>query len=53
MGMRESHPEITEAQHLTSGAIQKGVPTDVFLRNRALVSWAETPLEKIKKKKTV
>lgn len=28
---------------LTSGAIQNGVPTDVFLRNRALVSWAETP----------
>lgn len=30
---------------LTSGAIQNGVPTDVFLRSRALVSWAETPEE--------
>lgn len=27
----------------TSGAIQKGVPTEVFLRSRVLVSWAETP----------
>lgn len=27
----------------TSGAIQKGVPTDVFRRRRALVNWAETP----------
>lgn len=47
--MRETHTEITEAQQLTSGAIQKGVPTDVFLRSRALVSWAETPLGKKKK----
>lgn len=31
---------------LTSGAIQNGVPTDVFLRSRALVSWAETPERK-------
>lgn len=29
----------------TSGAIQKGVPTEVFLRSRALVSWAETPFK--------
>lgn len=30
----------------TSGAIQKGVPTEVFLRSRVLVSWAETPATK-------
>lgn len=30
----------------TSGAIQKGVPTEVFLRSRVLVSWAETPAAK-------
>lgn len=29
---------VTEALCLTSGAIQKGVPTDVFRRSRALVS---------------
>jgi len=33
---------------LTSGAIQKGVPTEVFLRSRVLVSWAETPATKQK-----
>lgn len=36
-------------KHLpTSGAIQKGVPTEVFLRSRVLVSWAETPATKQK-----
>lgn len=44
----EGESEITEVQRLTSGAIQKGVPTDVFLRSRALVSWAETPSGKKK-----
>lgn len=29
--------------HRTSGAIQKGVPTEVFLLRRVFVSWAETP----------
>lgn len=41
---------LIEAQTLTSGAIQNGVPTDVFLRNRALVSWAETPFISFKTK---
>lgn len=36
-------------QTLTSGAIQNGVPTDVFLRNRALVNCAETPTKKTQK----
>ncbi len=30
----------------TSGAIQKGVPTEVFLLRRVFVSWAETPAGK-------
>lgn len=29
--------------NLTSGAIQNGVPTEVFRRRRVLVSWADTP----------
>ena len=29
--------------YCTSGAIQKGVPTEVFLLRRVFVSWAETP----------
>lgn len=33
----------SQAQLPTSGAIQKGVPTEVFLRSLVLVSWAETP----------
>lgn len=35
--------EARQAQLPTSGAIQKGVPTEVFLRSLVLVSWAETP----------
>lgn len=31
---------------LTSGAIQKGVPTEVFLLSRVFVSWADTPDER-------
>lgn len=34
------------ALRLTSGAIQKGVPTEVFLLRRVFVSWAETPAGK-------
>lgn len=41
---------LTEMQTLTSGAIQNGVPTDVFLRNRALVNCAETPTKKTHEK---
>lgn len=29
--------------YCTSGAIQKGVPTEVFLLRRVFVNWAETP----------
>ena len=32
--------------YCTSGAIQKGVPTEVFLLRRVFVSWAETPARK-------
>lgn len=32
--------------YCTSGAIQKGVPTEVFLLSRVFVSWAETPAGK-------
>lgn len=32
--------------YCTSGAIQKGVPTEVFLLRRVFVSWAETPAGK-------
>jgi len=35
---------------LTSGAIQKGVPTEVFLLSRVFVSWADTPNERKKHK---
>lgn len=32
--------------YCTSGAIQNGVPTEVFLLRRVFVSWAETPAGK-------
>lgn len=42
-GQRKSNVTLVSLITLTSGAIQNGVPTDVFRRCQVLVSWADTP----------
>lgn len=40
------HLSPSKLSHLTSGAIQNGVPTDVFRPCQVYVSWADTPGKK-------